>query len=64
MGAHNEASVSLPVSFQLLEELKEEEEDMVSLQNYTAMLLQRVVDNSPELLDSIDCQSVHIQTVK
>ena len=39
---------------QLLDELKEEEEDMVSLQNYTSMLLQRVVENSPELLDSID----------
>ena len=41
-------------SFQLVEELQEEEENVYCLQSYAAMLLQRLSDCSPELLKCLD----------
>jgi hypothetical protein len=38
---------------QLLEELHEKEQNCQSLQNYAGLLLQRITEQSPDLLQSI-----------
>ena len=41
------------LSFQLLEELHEKEKNSGSLQNYATLLLQRIMDDAPNLLQSV-----------
>jgi len=38
---------------QLLEELQEKEQGIEGLQSYASLLVQRIVEQSPELLESI-----------
>lgn len=38
---------------QLLEELQEKEQGIEALQSYASLLVQRIVEQSPELLESI-----------
>ena len=46
------------LDLQLIDELREEEEDMYCLQSYTALLIQRINEHSPDLLNSLD--DVHV----
>ena len=38
---------------QLLEELQEKEQDIEALQSYASLLVQRIVEQAPDLLESI-----------